>query len=285
MRAKQLIRKRNDSNSIWSDISDDDLVDGHKGFRRGLSRFAFLVSALLALVLLSYVAYGVYGLQTREPNATKIVELAMDSVVLVECSNPENDYTSFGSGVVMDIDSPGIYESAIMSAAHVFDDCSEGTEVKVVHKGVTYSGELSKKDPLVANDDINTYTADLALIYIEEKLPALAPADQAEIGDWAIVIGNPLDLTNYVTFGIISSVSDSEYGTDAPINHGNSGGPVLNSRGEVLGIVSSGAIEVDAIDENEEGIWDNAAGISTIKRLKLSCPLIFSNAPTCPFSN
>lgn len=285
MRAKQLIRKRNDTNSIWSDISDDDIVDAHKGVRRGLSRLVFLVSAFMALILLSYVAYGVYGLQNREPNATKIVEMAMDSVVLVECSNPDKDYTSFGSGVVMDIDSPGIYESAIMSAAHVFDDCAEGSEINVVHNGVTYVGELSKKDPLIADEDINTYTADLALIYIEEKLPALSPAKQADIGDWAIVIGNPLDLTNYVTFGIISSVSDSEYGTDAPINHGNSGGPVLNSRGEVLGIVSSGAIEVDAIDENDEGIWDNAAGISTIKRLNLACPVIFSGASTCPFSN
>jgi hypothetical protein len=60
---------------------------------------------------------------------------------------------------------------------------------------------------------------------------------------------------------------------------------MLNSSGEVLGIVSSGAIEIDSIDRNEEGIWDNAAGITTIKRLKLSCDLIYASEQICPFAN
>ena len=285
MRSGQLIRKRKDSNSIWSDISEDDLVDSHKGIRRGLSRFAFISTVLMAIFLLGYIAWSLFQVNQREPNAARVAATASNSVVGVECESEEKNSIGAGAGVVMKIPVPGDYKSAIISAAHIFDDCKEGSSINVIHDGVTYIGKLEKKDPVNGSGAIETYYADLALIYIEAELPALEAADQAEIGDWAIVIGNPLDITNYVTVGIISSVSDGEYNTDAAANHGNSGGPVLNSSGKVLGIVSSGAIEVDAIDNNAEGIWDNAAGITTIKRLKLACPGIFGKVVTCPFSN
>jgi S1-C subfamily serine protease len=285
MKAKQLVRKRKDTNSIWSDISDDDLVDAHKGIRRGLTRFAFTVSAAVALLLLGYVAWGVFQIEQREPNAVEVANKAMQSVVIVECENPEESSVSSGAGVAMEAPVYGIYKTAIISAAHIFDDCAVGSDVAVVREGVRYTGYLAGKDPVSGNGKIETYEADLALIYVEAEFPRLQPAPQAEIGDWTIVVGNPLDITNYVTVGIISGITDSEYSTDAATNRGNSGGPILNSSGQVLGIVSSGAIEVDSIERNEEGIWDNAAGITTVKRLKLSCDLIYSSEQICPFKN
>jgi putative serine protease PepD len=285
MRSRQLIRKRKDTNSIWSDITEDDLVDGHKGIRRGLSRFAFSVTVVIAISLLGYIAWSLFQIQEREPNAVMVAKKAIKSVVAVECENVEENTVAAGTGVAIEAPVSGIYQTAIISAAHVFDDCVVGSDVNVIHEGVTYTGFLAKKDPISGNGKIETYNADLALIYIEADLPKLKAAPQAEIGDWAIIIGNPLYLTNYVTVGIISSVTDGEYNTDAAANHGNSGGPMLNSSGEVLGIVSSGAIEVDAIESNEKGIWDYAAGITTVKRLNLSCELIYASKQICPFIN
>jgi serine protease Do len=90
---------------------------------------------------------------------------------------------------------------------------------------------------------------DLALIKISspfEKLPVLrlGDSDNIRVGDWVLAIGNPFGLEHTVTKGIISATGrvigsgpyDNFLQTDAPINPGNSGGPLINLRGEVIGI-------------------------------------------------
>lgn len=90
---------------------------------------------------------------------------------------------------------------------------------------------------------------DLALIKISspfEKLPVLllGDSDKIRVGDWVLAIGNPFGLEHTVTKGIISATGrvigsgpyDNFLQTDAPINPGNSGGPLINLRGEVVGI-------------------------------------------------
>lgn len=98
--------------------------------------------------------------------------------------------------------------------------------------------------------------SDLALIFLDskEELPSLklADSDKIEIGDWVLAIGTPLSLESSVSAGIISAtkrILDSKLGhqndsglylqTDAAINPGNSGGPLVNLRGEVVGINTS----------------------------------------------
>jgi S1-C subfamily serine protease len=100
---------------------------------------------------------------------------------------------------------------------------------------------------------------DVAVVKIDvSNLPTvtLGSAENLQPGEWAIAIGNPLGLDNTVTVGIISALgrSSSEVGvpdkrvrfiqTDAAINPGNSGGPLLNAKGEVIGINT--AIRADA---------------------------------------
>ncbi|MEI8355174.1 MAG: DegQ family serine endoprotease [Deltaproteobacteria bacterium] len=89
---------------------------------------------------------------------------------------------------------------------------------------------------------------DLALLKIETKdhLPvaALGDSDATEVGEWVMAIGNPFGLGNTVTAGIVSAKErvigsgpyDDFIQTDASINPGNSGGPLINARGEVIGI-------------------------------------------------
>ena len=82
---------------------------------------------------------------------------------------------------------------------------------------------------------------------------------QVQAGDWAVALGNPLGLQNSCTLGIVSSLdrsteaagwdwmSQSMIQTDAAINGGNSGGPLLNERGEVIGIITARALGADGI--------------------------------------
>ena len=126
---------------------------------------------------------------------------------------------------------------------------------------------------------------DLARIDIAPVLPALDPAPSANVGDWAIVVGNPLDHTNYASFGIVSTVAAGYYETTAPINEGNSGGPMVNSRGEVLGIVSSTTLKDGLYVGNPAGILDQAAGMAQVMRLRRGCTHLFSNVSNCPFTD
>ncbi len=102
---------------------------------------------------------------------------------------------------------------------------------------------------------------DLAVVKIEASgvdlpIAPLGNSENVQVGDWAIAVGNPVGLNNTVTLGIISTLtrSSAQVGipdkridflqTDAAINPGNSGGPLLNERGEVIGINT--AIRPDA---------------------------------------
>ncbi|PYM44334.1 MAG: peptidase [Candidatus Rokuibacteriota bacterium] len=90
---------------------------------------------------------------------------------------------------------------------------------------------------------------DLAIIRFEPTAPltvaALGDSDKLRVGEWAIAIGNPFGLDQTVTVGVVSATGRSDVGittyenfiqTDASINPGNSGGPLVNLRGEVIGI-------------------------------------------------
>ena len=107
---------------------------------------------------------------------------------------------------------------------------------------------------------VDTVT-DLAVIKVDtdgNQLPVapLGDSERVQVGDWAIAVGNPLGLDNTVTLGIVSTLnrSSAQVGipdkrldfiqTDAAINPGNSGGPLLNDRGEVIGVNT--AIRADA---------------------------------------
>jgi S1-C subfamily serine protease len=129
---------------------------------------------------------------------------------------------------------------------------------------------LFKKDP-VGQVDENSLSdiADIALIYMRVKLPTLDPAPDARVGDWVVELGNPLGEINYATFGIITKVTDSEYYTDAPTNHGNSGGPLLDDQARVLGIISWGRLIAENVVDprNKSDVLDAVNGISAAKRL------------------
>lgn len=138
-----------------------------------------------------------------------------------------------GSGFVINAN------GQILTNAHVV--AGADTVTVTLRDGRTFRGQVLGEDPLT----------DLAVVKIEaNNLPVarMGNSEQIRPGEWAIAIGNPLGLDNTVTAGIISAtgrtsadvrVPDKRVNfiqTDAAINPGNSGGPLLNSRGQVIGV-------------------------------------------------
>lgn len=140
---------------------------------------------------------------------------------------------SLGSGFVIDPD--GI----VITNNHVIDG-ADRIEVTFID-GTTLPAEVEGTDP----------KTDLAVLRVksDKKLPyvELGDSDKARVGDWVIAIGNPFGLGGTVTAGIISALNrdihagnyDDFIQTDAAINRGNSGGPLFDLDGRVVGVNSA----------------------------------------------
>ena len=144
-----------------------------------------------------------------------------------QVQTPKKEAT--GSGVIISTD------GYIVTNNHVVEGADELT--------VTLNDNREFSARIVGNDK----TTDLALIKIDGKnLPALniGNSDKLKVGEWVIAVGNPFGLNNTVTAGIISAKArslganglESFIQTDAAINQGNSGGALVNTQGELVGI-------------------------------------------------
>lgn len=168
----------------------------------------------------------------------------------------ERTEQGLGSGFIVSKD------GRIITNSHVVDG-ADSVEV-TLKDGRKLQGRVLGTDPVT----------DVAVVKVEATdLPTVTLSNSEEIqpGEWAIAIGNPLGLDNTVTVGIISATgrSSGDAGipdkrvdfiqTDAAINPGNSGGPLLNERGEVIGMNT--AIRADA-----QGIGF-AIPVNTIQRI------------------
>ena len=138
---------------------------------------------------------------------------------------------SLGSGFVIDAD------GSILTNNHVVENAQK-IVVKLQGDDQEYEAKVIGRDP----------KTDIAIIKINAKttLPvaSLGDSDRLEVGEWVVAIGNPFGLDSTVTSGIVSAKGrhigqgpyDNFIQTDASINPGNSGGPLINLRGEVVGI-------------------------------------------------
>ena len=138
--------------------------------------------------------------------------------------------TSLGSGFIIDA------SGYVVTNHHVIEGASEIT--------VILQDDTNLKAKLIGRDP----KTDLALLKVEPKKPlpfvTLGDSSKSRVGDWILAISNPFGLGGTVTAGIISALKrdinsgpyDSYLQTDASINRGNSGGPMFNLKGEVIGV-------------------------------------------------
>ncbi len=148
-------------------------------------------------------------------------------------SQPARKVTSLGSGFVISED------GFIVTNNHVIADA---TEVMV-----TFHDDSKLKAKIIGRDP----RTDLALLKVDAKealeFVPFGNSDAARVGDWVVAIGNPFGLGGSVTAGIVSArgrninagAYDDFIQTDAAINRGNSGGPLFNMKGEVIGVNSA----------------------------------------------
>ncbi|MDT0554283.1 trypsin-like peptidase domain-containing protein [Urechidicola vernalis] len=145
-------------------------------------------------------------------------------------SGRERVQVGIGSGVIVSSD------GYIITNNHVIDGASE-IEITLNDKK-TYKAELIGTDA----------TNDIALVKVDaQNLPyvTFGDSDAVKVGEWVLAVGNPYNLTATVTAGIVSAKgrdllgsgkTDSYLQTDAVVNSGNSGGALVNTRGELIGI-------------------------------------------------
>jgi S1-C subfamily serine protease len=175
-------------------------------------------------------------------SVNEIYERASSGVVRINASDnstssstsPFGQNAALGSGFVID------KSGHIVTNYHVVRDAGRVT--------VSFSNRDTVQAEVVGTDP----STDLAVLRVETAASALTPlsignSDAVRVGDPVVAIGNPFGLDRTVTAGIVSALQrliqapnrftiDHVIQTDAPINPGNSGGPLLNARGQVIGV-------------------------------------------------
>lgn len=181
---------------------------------------------------------------------SKIAKVVGPAVINVSVVGTSGETDTFGRPGVMRGEGTGFFihpDGYALTNNHVVEGAREITVRTASDK--VYKARIVGRDP----------RTDLALIKVDAKEPMpvapLGDSSKVQVGEWVVAIGNPLGLSHTVTAGIVSAVGRSEVvpqgramyasfiQTDASINPGNSGGPLVNIRGEVIGI--NAAIRAD----------------------------------------
>ncbi|GAA3818610.1 S1C family serine protease [Cellulomonas soli] len=197
----------------------------------------------------------VSGSTSDNPDWEAVTSAVQASVVAIQVTTSSG--TAEGSGVIIDA------EGHIITNNHVVEGAEGDTVQVTLSDGRLYDATIVGTDS----------TTDLAVVQLTDAPDDLSPAalgdsDAVTVGEAVMAVGNPLGLANTVTTGIVSAVdrpvSTSETGTasdtvvtnaiqiDAAVNPGNSGGPLFNAKGEVIGITSS--IATTSSDSGSIGI-------------------------------
>ncbi len=172
-------------------------------------------------IKLSELKSELKSIQIKSADFSAIVDDVLQSVVSIKTN------TGQGSGAIID------RNGYLVTNVHVINGATS-------IKAVTYSGDSYSANTLVGYDS----AADIAVLKISaSSLNALdfGDSDGVKVGEKVIAAGNPAGLSFTVTEGIVSAFRDSSNGlryiqTDVPINPGNSGGPLINAKGEIIGI-------------------------------------------------
>lgn len=149
-----------------------------------------------------------------------------------------------GSGWPLDFASLGVQEETsgtlIITNGHVTEGCSQ---VTVRHGDRQYDGNV------VGTDFIDSgLENDFAVVRVSQAIRGFPVATSFAVGQWVLAAGSPSGVEQTVTSGIVSNDIDGVIWTDTTISPGSSGGPLINSRGEVIGVVTWGLIGDSGVD-------------------------------------
>ena len=169
-----------------------------------------------------------------------LIENSQNSTVIIECKKKSG---SLGSGWAIELENETslkfpTYTTSIMTAFHVVDDCmnTKLVDVYVLGEEKSYAGFIEKWDK----------ENDLAMVATAADVKPFQLSEWAPLeGYWVMTVGAPEAIEASVTIGYIMNYMDNELYYTAPISGGNSGGPLIDNEGRVVGTVTASAIDSD----------------------------------------
>lgn len=197
------------------------------------------------------------------PNFTDLIERYKKAVVGIEVVHEPQQQRFLGLGLPWERPSVPSGRTVNIGTGFIFD--RRGyilTNEHVIHGSSQVLLRLyGKRKPIPAYIVGTDYTHDIAILRADMAVPEtvlkIGRSRDVRVGEWVVAIGSPLGLDHTVTVGIVSAlerpmqIGDREYPhllqTDAAINRGNSGGPLINLRGEVIGMNT-------AVSQSSQGI-------------------------------
>jgi serine protease Do len=256
-----------ETKSMWDLDEDDDLQEESRSlkfnFKLNPKIAAISVASVIGIAVLGSVVPGLLSGSeepTPEPTAVQtsaapvsadvdlyskpallqsFIDNALASSVSVNCANGS------GSGWAIDLTDDAstnrddLYPTEIVTNHHVIDGCEGSLTVTVMGDDVQHDAYVYSYDE--AND--------LAILMTDHFIPAFATLQagyEARVGHWVMAVGSPgadfvfgSTLKGSVTTGTVTNLKDGYIITDTTINPGNSGGPLLNSSGQVVGVVTA----------------------------------------------
>jgi serine protease Do len=211
---------------------------------------AILLSAAVALAAVVPAAPRAAAAGVEDSGLANLVATLLPSVVNITTTRYKNIQIPAGNAVIAQAAEPdkGVWYG---SGFIISTDGYVVTNKHVVHNGVSFEVTLADGAQFPADLIGEAVCCDIAVLKIRANMPfipaKLGDSDTLRQGDFVIAIGNPLGFNSTVTTGIISALNrdfhftqfDDYIQTDAAINEGNSGGPLFNAKGEVIGVNSA----------------------------------------------
>jgi len=207
------------------------------------------------------------GLFNAPTNLEKFIETVTESTIMIECAESEKaSLVDSGSGFVADLSQltgSRTNDLFVVTNHHVVENCLDGAGVLFVGLGNDFY-----ESQVIGYDKSN----DLALIDASLlPYPSMNVSSDTSLGQWVMTSGSPIDLQSNVTFGQVTSLGvpsesggEDQVASDAVIGPGNSGGPLVNSRGYAIAVNSA--------------VYIDATGLSVSVPIKYICVLILE----CP---
>ena len=262
-----------EAKSMWDLDEDDNLQEESRSlkfnFKLNPKIAAISVASILGIAVLGSVVPGLLGGSDEpkpEPTAVQssaaavpvdvdlyskpallqsFIDNSLASAVTVFCGGGS------GSGWAIDLTDDAstsrddLYSTELVTNNHVIEGCeSSGVSFTLMGDDVRYEAFVYTYDP----------ENDLAILITDKYIPAfntLQPGFDPRVGQWVMAVGSPgagsTTLDGSITTGTVTNLKDGFIITDTTINPGNSGGPLLNSAGQVIGVVTA-KIQSDRVD-------------------------------------
>lgn len=238
----------------------------------------FAVAAVASLVALGSVVAdldlrlralgspaGTGSMYEQPAQLGQFIERVKRSVVEVGCGEWS------GTGWAIDLEPPtdpdelALYEEfpySVLTNEHVITNCVDHP------RSVTITVDDVESRAYLYSWDAKR---DLALLMVKPELPGLEVGQRPEPGYWVMTVGNPFDLQQVVSIGNVMQLDGIDLVNSAPVNHGNSGGPLVNARGRVIGLTTwvMVADESDPTDVPQD--WNVATTIPALCKEIIAC--------------